>query len=175
MTEPANPQLTQMLQQQLRDIHLPEPVSWWPLAPGWWVLMVLGILILILLFVWLRRYLRNQRYRKLLREEHEAILSRWKTHQETTRYCQDVNVLLKRCIRKVSSPEINEAALSQSGAAWLDAIEAISKPLSDPTRQALAEGAYQPEQRLAAIVNVPDMQKEIAEWLQNHQRGGKND
>jgi hypothetical protein len=23
---------------QLRDIHLPEAVSWWPLAPGWWVL-----------------------------------------------------------------------------------------------------------------------------------------
>jgi hypothetical protein len=26
---------------QLRDIHLPEAVSWWPLAPGWWVLAVL--------------------------------------------------------------------------------------------------------------------------------------
>ena len=26
---------------QLRDIHLPEPILWWPLAPGWWVLIVL--------------------------------------------------------------------------------------------------------------------------------------
>lgn len=28
---------------QLRDIHLPEAVSWWPLAPGWWVLGALLI------------------------------------------------------------------------------------------------------------------------------------
>ena len=49
---------------QLRDIHLPDPVGFWPLAPGWWIL---GLLILILLGVALRflikRY-RNNRYRK---------------------------------------------------------------------------------------------------------------
>jgi hypothetical protein len=27
---------------QLRDIQLPEPISWWPLAPGWWVLIILA-------------------------------------------------------------------------------------------------------------------------------------
>lgn len=31
---------------QLRDIHLPETISWWPLAPGWWALIILlGLLI----------------------------------------------------------------------------------------------------------------------------------
>ena len=25
----------------LRDIHLPEPISWWPLAPGWWIVILL--------------------------------------------------------------------------------------------------------------------------------------
>ncbi len=26
----------------LRDLHLPDPVGWWPLAPGWWAMLVLG-------------------------------------------------------------------------------------------------------------------------------------
>lgn len=28
---------------QLRDIHLPEAISWWPLAPGWWFLAIVFI------------------------------------------------------------------------------------------------------------------------------------
>jgi hypothetical protein len=31
---------------QLRDIHLPEPISWWPLAPGWWFVIIGGCLFL---------------------------------------------------------------------------------------------------------------------------------
>ena len=25
----------------LRDLHLPEAIGWWPLAPGWWVVIAL--------------------------------------------------------------------------------------------------------------------------------------
>ena len=27
----------------LRDLHLPEPVGWWPLAWGWWILIALAL------------------------------------------------------------------------------------------------------------------------------------
>ena len=27
----------------LRDLHLPEPIGWLPLAPVWWLLIVLGV------------------------------------------------------------------------------------------------------------------------------------
>jgi len=30
----------------LKDIHLPEAITWWPPAPGWWLLVMASILLL---------------------------------------------------------------------------------------------------------------------------------
>ncbi|WP_332116567.1 DUF4381 domain-containing protein [Azorhizobium caulinodans] len=42
----------------LKDIHLPAPVSFWPLAPGWW--MLLGLVIVLLLLAALLEWRRRQ-------------------------------------------------------------------------------------------------------------------
>jgi hypothetical protein len=41
----------------LRDIHLPEAVSFWPLAPGWWIALgiMVGLAVAILALIVLRR------------------------------------------------------------------------------------------------------------------------
>jgi len=44
----------------LRDIHLPEPISWWPPAPGWWLLLGLVLLLTVALLWWLRRRKQQQ-------------------------------------------------------------------------------------------------------------------
>ena len=43
----------------LRDIHLPEAISWWPPAIGWWILAVLIPVILYLLFKLYQRVTRK--------------------------------------------------------------------------------------------------------------------
>ena len=45
---------------QLRDIHLPADISWWPLAPGWWILIIVfGILIVWAITKAVQRYRAN--------------------------------------------------------------------------------------------------------------------
>jgi len=56
----ANPQQAQLLE-QLHDIRLPDNVSWWPLAIGWWIAIVIFITIITLLIV--RAILRHRRKR----------------------------------------------------------------------------------------------------------------
>ena len=43
----------------LRDIHIPDAISWWPLAVGWWALAILIPLCLYLLFRLYRRLTRK--------------------------------------------------------------------------------------------------------------------
>ena len=43
----------------LRDIHLPEPIGWWPPAPGWWGLLVLLALAVLGVALWRRRRRRG--------------------------------------------------------------------------------------------------------------------
>ncbi|MDQ7010646.1 MAG: DUF4381 domain-containing protein [Mariprofundaceae bacterium] len=44
----------------LHDIHMPEPVSWWPPAPGWWLLLALILLGMAALFWWLKKCRHRQ-------------------------------------------------------------------------------------------------------------------
>lgn len=48
----------------LRDLHLPDPVAFWPPAPGWWALLALVIAGCV---VWALDYLRRRHQRAALR------------------------------------------------------------------------------------------------------------
>ena len=45
----------------LKDIHLPPPISWWPPAPGWWILAVLIIFLSFFIVFWLLRSYERRR------------------------------------------------------------------------------------------------------------------
>ena len=53
----------------LRDLHLPDMIGWWPLAPGWWLLIALALpgLLQLLRIAW-HEWRRNAPRRLALQE-----------------------------------------------------------------------------------------------------------
>ena len=49
----------------LHPLRTPEPIGWWPLAPGWWVLLVAVVLLAALAVYLARRHYRRNAYRRV--------------------------------------------------------------------------------------------------------------
>ncbi|WP_088331995.1 DUF4381 domain-containing protein [Lacimicrobium sp. SS2-24] len=96
---------------QLRDIHLPETVGWWPPAPGWWLLALFLIVIVILIARW---QLRAYRYRCAIRQ---ALQELEQISAEQPNWPQHLNSLLKRLALSYF-PREQTASLHQQQ--WLD-------------------------------------------------------
>ena len=55
----------EMMLSQLAPLREPPPISWWPLAPGWWVLIVLAVIAITALTAWLTKRHRQRHYRRV--------------------------------------------------------------------------------------------------------------
>ena len=75
---------------QLKDIHLPQEVGLWPLAWGWWVLLIIVIAVITLSVIWL---VKRHKMRLAKRQSIEALQQ---LSAEHTDWPQQVNALLKR-------------------------------------------------------------------------------
>lgn len=102
--------------QSLHDIHLPDPIYWWPLAPGWYVLTsVFFLLLLITGWFALQRYknARPKRHALRLLQTYKQQYQEEKNPQLT---CARVSELLKR-VALAYFPR--EKVASLSGDQWL--------------------------------------------------------
>jgi hypothetical protein len=127
---------------QLRDIHLPPPIGWWPPAPGWWLLAALVSIALLAIVVWAGRRYRQRRYRRFALRQLRALHQQWQTQHDDAQFVQAVNRLLKQCA--LSAFPHSEVAIL-SGAEWLEFLDRrLRKPrFTEPNLRALAN-IYRP-------------------------------
>lgn len=93
----ANPSQT-TAELALRDIHLPDSVSWWPPAPGWWI-VAMFLLILIFVFILSKKFYQNKELHRTVVLEIETIKTRYKNDPDQYELIQSLSVLLRRsCI-----------------------------------------------------------------------------
>ena len=104
----------------LRGLHLPEPVGWWPLAPGWWILIaLLAVGIGWLLFrawrTW--RYNAPRRYAGRVLVEVEA---EYLGHRNPVKLGQQLSELLRRGMLAYAPRHEVAGLTGESWLAWLD-------------------------------------------------------
>jgi len=141
----------------LADIVVPPPVSWWPPAPGWWILgagLVLALVIIALVAV--RRYRRNA-YRRAALAELAAIGS-----VADPAGAAAVSSVLKRAAL-VAYPRADVAALTgENWLAFLDRSAATSDFTSGPAA-GLARAAYG-----GPPAQGPDILAAARRWVKRH-------
>ena len=149
---------------QLRDIHLPDAVSYWPLAPGWWIVAAIATTtIAVTAVIIYRRYQRNAYRREAATML--ATISQLRLDGDQTQYLQQLNHLLKQTALTVDKRDLIS---SLSGQSWLEFLDRSSKTsaFTEGVGRILADGPYQPsvkEDDLSALHQLAE------QWIREHQ------
>lgn len=108
---------------QLPPLHMPEPISFWPPAIGWWLL---ALLVIVLAVVVVRLLLKRQRKNQLRKAALRELNQYWSSYQadsNTQNYLLAVNRLLKQFVMQ-QYPTKHLHTLS--GEPWIDALAELS-------------------------------------------------
>lgn len=135
----------------LRDLAEPPSVSWWPLAPGWWVLLGVGLVAVSLLGWRAWRRWRHNAYRRAALRELESATS-----------VAAIAAIIKRAAL-VAYPRSDVAALS--GAAWCRWLsETGGQQVPQSVADALQEGVFSDRQP----ASVDELMRFAAQWIERH-------
>lgn len=126
----------------LRDIHLPPEPSMWPLAPGWWLLILLSLVALFFSTKYILKARKRQQLIENLQSEINNIHNAFQSHKSAHRLASDMSVFLKRFVRHVLK---DHQASVLTGLSWVDYLSSLTprSSISKHTKE-LTEAAWNP-------------------------------
>lgn len=132
----------------LRDIHIPDSVNWWPLAPGWWILLC-TIVALICLVYFLRRKKASTQSRKYALQSLDRIERDFQQHRDNAILSRELSTLLRR-VSLTHFPRNEVAGLT--GDLWLEFLDSKhnSDEFSNGTGRHLIAAPYQADPNIDA-------------------------
>ena len=108
----------------LKDIHLPPPVSFWPPAPGWWILAVLLISSFFIGGVWFYRQHKKRKPKtealRLLKDLQILYLN----SQDEVASLRGLSNLLRRTALTFHEKDV---VASLQGSSWLEFLDKTGK------------------------------------------------
>jgi len=148
----------------LRDLHLPETIGWWPLAPAWWaVIAVVVIVLLLLIRAYLRKRARGAARRHAVRQLDRLAVD-YRKHRNAVAFGIEVSELLRRTMLAYAS---RDEVAGLTGEAWLDWLDRdLDEPLFQKgVGQSLLELPYRDPSSDAASINVDALEKAVRSRL----------
>lgn len=149
----------------LRDIHLPEGIAWWPPAPGWWILLI-TILLIIAAGMFFYRRNKARRIHRAAAQELTRIEMAYADHADDQQLVKALSIWLRRVCLSFY-PRIDVAGLT--GMAWLEFLDqglSTNKPaahFSEGAGQVLISAPYQQ----IISVNADELLSICQSWLIN--------
>ena len=108
----------------LKDIHLPPPVSFWPSAPGWWILTVL---LISSLFIGCMLFYRQHKKRKPKTEALRILKDLQILYQNSKDEVVSLRNLSNLLRRTALTFYDNDAVASLQGSSWLEFLDKTGK------------------------------------------------
>jgi hypothetical protein len=152
----------------LKDIHLPEAVSWWPPALGWWLLALISVLLLATLIIWSIRTIKQGRYRRAALAELQQYTARLEANGDVREYADRVN----RLLRRVAIHSYGRTVVSHlTGKQWQDFLhtQCPHKGFDPDKAHQLLMAAYSKEPQLSLV----DSSQLARLWIKKHSRAIK--
>lgn len=130
--------------QRLRDIHVPAEPSWWPPAPGWWLVALLVAAAAVWLAWHAYSTYRRRRPVRQAQRLYENLYQRYRQGEMSRRaYLHETNELIKRVLIHGLGEHRARRASGESWLALLDAHLQTAEFSSGPGR-ALGNSRFRP-------------------------------
>ncbi|WP_169051573.1 DUF4381 domain-containing protein [Neptunomonas sp. XY-337] len=109
----------------LKPLHLPEPIGWWPLAPGWWMVLAALLVAALLWMMWLRRDRSSAAPapRQLALMQWQQICEQYAQQDAAEQNAQWLVVQANQLLKRVALAYEGDRVARLSGTAWYRYLE----------------------------------------------------
>lgn len=145
--------------ESLRDIHLPDAISWWPPAIGWWI--VLALIILAIIFVpKLYRRITYTPLNKVVNKTFEKIIAEYKENNNDKHLLIETSQFLRQTAMSYCG---RDKVAQLTGDKWVQTLNDITDAdhFNEEIKQTLIKAPYQKD----ISIDTEQLINTVQSWL----------
>ncbi len=148
---------------QLKGLHLPEPISWWPFATGWWIVIAVCLMLIIFASYWVIS--RRGRLQKSVLAELYNLPS-----DDPIQFVSELSALLRRvAIYRFGE---SHSVRNLSGEKWADFLNQGDKGIDMSLANIIANAPY--SNKISNDFDIEKLRQGAEGWIiQQLKRGNK--